>query len=411
MKNEIKLTFVGDIMCQSEQNAAVWARHNAYIYDEVFTAVAGLFKESDYVIGNLETPIAGSSLGYTSEAAQFNTPETFLDALKIAGIDFLSTANNHCLDRGVDGIQRTLENLQARGFDHTGTYASRELSEQIFIKEISGIKIALLSFTYGTNSEYYGEPLVDTETWRVDLLKKQSRRTIENQRKRSLRTRLASALPGRVSLALAALLGRTNQKISDFVPDNVSSGEIESPEHQHFLKRAREKIERARSLADFVILLPHVGGQYNPAPGEYHKWTMQWMSQTGADVIVANHAHTPLRCERLNNGCIGAYALGNFCFTPYMGWFIPNALSEYGIVLNIFISISEKKITKITYSVVKTVLELDGVASVRSVVDLIAKEKNAVSRERLIIENEAVVNRFGGMSKTIDPQDHYIYKL
>ena len=43
---------------------------------------------------------------------------------------------------------------------------------------------------------------------------------------------------------------------------------------------------------------------------------MQWMSQTGADVIVANHAHTPLRCERLNNGCIGAYALGNFCFTP-----------------------------------------------------------------------------------------------
>ena len=240
MKNEIKLTFVGDIMCQREQNAAAWARHNDYIYDETFAAVAGLFKDSDYVIGNLETPIAGSLYGYTSEPSQFNTPETFLDALKFTGIDFLSTANNHCLDRGVNGLEQTLRNLQSKGFDYAGTYASREASEQIFIKEINGIRIAFLSFTYGTNSEYYGEPLADNETWRVDLLKKQPKRFNGSLQNRSLRARLSSVLPPRAKQAIAALLGRSNQRFSDFVPDNVSPSSINSLEHQHFVDRAKK---------------------------------------------------------------------------------------------------------------------------------------------------------------------------
>lgn len=409
MKNEIKLTFVGDIMCQREQNAAAWERHNAYNYDETFAAVAELFEESDYVAGNLETPIAGDALRYTFEAARFNTPETFLDALKNVGFGFFSTANNHCLDRGVSGIQATLENLHVRGLDSTGTYTSQKSSERIFIKEINGVKIALLSFTYGTNSEFYGECLPDNETWRVDLLKKQSSRTMVNQQQHSLKSRIAAILPARIKLSLAALRGKSHQKLPDFVSDNVNPDEIDSIEHRSFVERAKEKIRHARELADLVILLPHIGGQYNPAPGDYHKWTMQWMSQTGVDLIVANHAHTPLRCEKFDNGCIGAYALGNFCFTPHVDWFIPNTLSEYGVVLNVFISAHEKRITKITYSVVKTILEPDGFASVHPVSKLILNEKNAVSRERLLIENEAVVNRFGGTSKTIYPQDIYIF--
>ncbi len=411
MKNEIKLTFVGDIMCQREQSAAAWSRHGTYAYDQTFAAVTGLFAESDYVIGNLETPIAGDSLEYTSESTHFNTPETFLDALKTAGINFLSTANNHCLDRGVLGIQRTLENLQSRGFDHTGTYATKESSEQIFIKEIDGIKIALLSFTYGTNSEYYGEPLSDDETWRVDLLKRQPRRATENLQKRSLRNLIAAILPVRIKLAIAALFGRVTRSVPDFVTDNVNPGEINSPEHHNFVERAKEKIQRAKNSADFVILLPHLGGQYNPSPGEYHKWTMQWMLQTEVDAIIANHAHTPLRCERFRNGCIGAYALGNFCFTPHIGWFIPNSLAEYGVVLDLYISTREKKTTRATFNIVKTVVDPDGFASVHLVSELIANEKNAVARERLLVENEAVVNRFGGMAGSVSPQVNYTFSL
>ncbi|WP_292992836.1 CapA family protein [Nitrosomonas sp.] len=411
MKDEIRLTFVGDIMCQREQNAVAWSRHGEFAYDQTFTAVTEFFAESDYVIGNLETPIAGSSLEYTSESSRFNTPETFLDALKNAGIDFLSTANNHCLDRGVPGVQRTLENLQSRGFGHTGTYATRESSEQIFIKEISGIKIALLSFTYGTNSEYYGEALSDEETWRVDLLRRQPRRAIENLQKYSLRSLIAAILPIRVKLALSALFGRTNRSVPNFVTDNVNPDEINLPENHYFVARAKEKIQRAKNLADFVILLPHLGGQYNPAPGEYHKWTMQWMSRAGVDAIIANHAHTPLRCEKFGNSCIGVYALGNFCFTPHTGWFIPNSFSEYGIVLDMFISTSEKKITRITYNVVKTILEPDGFASVHPVSELIANEKNTVARERLLVENEAVVNRFGGVTGSVSPQVNYTFSL
>lgn len=56
----------------------------------------------------------------------FNTPDRFVCSMKSAGIDYVSTANNHCLDRGTEGLIRTLDLLDQYGIKHFGTYRSKE---------------------------------------------------------------------------------------------------------------------------------------------------------------------------------------------------------------------------------------------------------------------------------------------
>ena len=100
MKDRIRITLIGDLMCQKEQSHAAMTRYGAYRYEEAFAPVRRLFEKSSYVIGNLETPLTGDSCGYSQETFRFNTPDSFLEALQWVGVNFVSTANNHILDRG-----------------------------------------------------------------------------------------------------------------------------------------------------------------------------------------------------------------------------------------------------------------------------------------------------------------------
>jgi poly-gamma-glutamate synthesis protein (capsule biosynthesis protein) len=406
----IKLTFIGDIMCQKEQNEAAWKRHGRFSYDETFTHVAHLFTDSDYVIGNLETPVASEALTYSHESFRFNTPAGFLSALKTVGINFLATANNHCLDRGLRGLQETLRNLQLHAFETTGCYLTKSESEEVFIKDFDGLKIAFIACTYGTNSEFYGEPLSSDEEWRVDLLRKPPRPqsgSQASQKRFRLRYRL---LPHCLRVAISALRGKIHRN-PPYTSDNVSPDEAGSELNQSYLNKIADKVCRARAAADFVVVMPHMGGQYNPAPGHYSKWMMRWLSERNVDCVVANHPHIPLRCERLGINRIGAYSLGNFTFNPSDGCLIPNQFAEYGIVLNLHVSRTSRKISKIDFHVVKTLVEPDGFAVLHPVDELIRTETNPAIRERLLIENEAVVNRFRGSSNSVEPAAGYGFIL
>ena len=295
--------------------------------------------------------------------------------------------------------------------EHSGTYLSKADRERVFIKEIAGIKIALLSFTYGTNSESYGEPLPVADTWRVDLLRQQPVKKTPHPSPLTVKSHLQRWLPLRVKVALSALGGKTQRRLPEYVPDNVQPNEIDSPANITFVESARVKILHARELADVVIVLPHIGGQYNPSPGEYSKWTMRWIANLGVDLIVANHPHVPLRCERFENGTVGAYALGNFCFNPSDGCFVPNQLAEYGIVMHLDISTSTRKIEEVSFQVAKSIVEPDGYATVHPLHSLIEATSDPLTRQKLLIENEAVVNRFRGSSGTVQPLDIYPFEL
>lgn len=115
--------------------------------------------------GNLETTFAGEERGYSGYPT-FNTPSTLGNALKNIGIDVLSTANNHSIDKGEKGILSTLDALDEIGIDHMGTYRSEEEQNSILVKEVNGIRIAFLSFTYGTN----GIPIPSGKDYLVNLI-------------------------------------------------------------------------------------------------------------------------------------------------------------------------------------------------------------------------------------------------
>lgn len=147
----IKLVSVGDIMMHSDEISCGYnGKTKSYNYDFMFEEVKPYLEIGDITIGNLEFTMSGPEKGYTGYP-MFNAPSEMADAIAAASIDVLSTANNHSLDRRFDGVSHTIDVLDHRNILHTGTYKTKEASEQILYTEVKDTKIAFLSYTYGTN--------------------------------------------------------------------------------------------------------------------------------------------------------------------------------------------------------------------------------------------------------------------
>ena len=162
----ISLSVIGDIMCHNSQYIDAYVSNSdTYDFSYVFENIKEPISEADIAIGNLETTFAGKARGY-SNYPQFNTPEQLATNLRDFGIDILTTANNHCMDTGYSGLESTLNYLDEAGIAHTGTNRSTEEQNTILVKEVNDIKIAFLSFTYGTN----GIAIPSDKTYAVNLI-------------------------------------------------------------------------------------------------------------------------------------------------------------------------------------------------------------------------------------------------
>lgn len=145
------MSVIGDIMCHNSQyKDAYVSATSTYDFSYVFKDIKDYISNADIAVGNLETTFAGKNRGY-SNYPQFNTPEQLAYNLKDFGIDVLSTANNHSMDTYFSGIVSTLNYLDDAGISHVGTNATAEDQNKILIKDVNGVKIAFLAFTYGTN--------------------------------------------------------------------------------------------------------------------------------------------------------------------------------------------------------------------------------------------------------------------
>ena len=145
----VSIAIVGDLMCHSQQfNLA--KKDTGYDFNPTFAPVKKYLESTDFTFGNLETVTAGSALNYTGYP-MFNTPVQYLDALKNAGFDVLTTANNHSLDRGFTGIEKTIAELDNRGILHTGTARSLADRNASLILSKNKTKLGVLAYTYGTN--------------------------------------------------------------------------------------------------------------------------------------------------------------------------------------------------------------------------------------------------------------------
>ena len=149
---------------QAEQDAAS-AGSSGMDFAPMLAAIQPYTSAADLALCHLETPLAppgGPFKGYPL----FSAPPQILPALVSLGYDACSTASNHTFDQGAVGSQRTLDALDAAGIAHAGSARTPEEAAQTRILDVNGVKVALLSFTYGFN----GIPYPNGETWRANLI-------------------------------------------------------------------------------------------------------------------------------------------------------------------------------------------------------------------------------------------------
>lgn len=160
------MTAIGDIMCHNTQYLDAYQKEtDTYDFSYVFENISRYLKTSDIAIGNLETSFAGKERGY-SNYPTFNSPDELAYDLKKLGLDVLSTAGNHCLDMGFDGLSRTIDVLNDADISHLGTYQTQEERDKILFKYVKGIKFAFINYTYGTN----GIPIPSDKKYCVNLI-------------------------------------------------------------------------------------------------------------------------------------------------------------------------------------------------------------------------------------------------
>lgn len=248
---KVKLKAFGDIMAHMAQIQYAYNKGGGeYDFSDQFTYLKDFVKDSDISIGNYETttnpdlPVAGFP--------RFNVPAAYLKNLKETGFDIVSTANNHSMDTELDGVFSTMEAAKEAGLDYVGSF--KDKSDRILFKEVKGIKLAFLAYTYGCN--------------------------------------------GRENLI-------------------VPREEVENLCYLSDEDQIKKDIGRAKAQgADFVIVYPHWGIEYQSMPNEAQISLGRKMIDWGADLVIGNHPHVvePVEIYQAEDGRKGliAYALGNF---------------------------------------------------------------------------------------------------
>ncbi len=143
------ISAIGDVLI----HATVYTdaqTEDGYDFNPMFEKVKPFLSQSDITIANSESIIGGSEIG-VSTYPSFNSPYEVGDAMKDAGVDIVSMANNHTLDRGVRAIENAISHWQSIGIKHVGSYLSDEAKNEITTMTKNDITFSFLSYTYGTN--------------------------------------------------------------------------------------------------------------------------------------------------------------------------------------------------------------------------------------------------------------------
>ncbi len=268
--NAFRLTFAGDLILLEDQVKRAY-NGNKYDFSDVFEYAEKYISSADYAIGVFEGPMAGEDAGYSTsnfddgKQLALNFPDEFGKAVKAAGFDLVTTANNHVLDKGVQGAIRTLDKLDEIGLDHIGSYRNADEKERSRVKfvECQGIKFAVLAYTYGSNN-YTVEGL-----------------TIPSM------AHITSIISG-------------------------TSGE----QFEVLKAEVAKDFEAAKKLdPDLIIVLPHIGTQFsNSIDAEQEVW-FGIFKEFGADIILGDHPHAvePVYISDYNGKPVfEAYCPGNF---------------------------------------------------------------------------------------------------
>jgi len=349
----MKVTFLGDIMCEPSVLKGAKQKDGTYNFNYVFDGVRDYLKESDCLIGNLETPVAGEAATYSSDFACFNAPDAYVDALKEAGFHLISTANNHTFDRGYDGLVNTIRCFDEKGVPHTGTFLPGQPRHEAYYLDIQGVKLAIIAYTYGTNFYASGKKCSATEgeyAGTVNLLRPQTESVFlpsilsgSTWFDRKFKKLISYDNRGRIKHALGFFHSYPR-------PDHNLNKETMAP----YVEQFQSDIRKAKEKADFVIFYPHTGGQFDPHPGAVTEYVVEKAVEAGADAVIASHAHVVQNAKMFGNiPCL--YSLGNFNMDPTSGLVVPQYLPGCGLALHLHIEAG--KLQKVTFGITDTRME------------------------------------------------------
>lgn len=356
--SKYKISVLGDLMCEPPYMNSCKKKSGKFDFWPTFKPLKGLLDEADYVIANLETPVAGEELEYTKSMVSFNAPYEYLEALKKLGIDLLITANNHSLDRGVEGLKKTIDAIDKIGIAHTGTYKDPNEADKNFYFNLGETKIAVEGLTYGCNESPSKLGLSDEEAKVVNYYRKE----IPGEKNLAplnipkpenfLKTQaLFESILGRkltwdenvmLKKAMGVYIAYANDKF------NQSWVDKGLPDVKKDYQTAK------KNGADLVLSVPHSGGQFNVKPGLESIYVMKALLNFGYDAVLMGHSHTTQRAMVVKN-VPAYYSLGNVTMIPNSIYSEPDTLPEFGLIPHLYIE--NKKIVKNTFSIYKILVD------------------------------------------------------
>ncbi len=243
-------------------------RDGAYNFDYIYSYVKPYVSAADYAVVNLETTLSGTEGRSYTGYPKFNSPDAVASGAKSGGFDMMTTGNNHCNDYGTPGLLRTLEVIKGAGMDTLGTYATA--SEQKYVvKELGGIKVGMMSYTFGDIGDDPSRPSVN-------------------------------GLP----------------------TDSKAAGLVNAFDYDKldlFYTEAGNQVSAMKAAgADAIVLFVHWGDEYTVQVNEKQKAIAQKLCDLGVDVIAGSHPHVVQTMDLLrstrdeSHQTVVIYSMGNF---------------------------------------------------------------------------------------------------
>ncbi len=239
-----------------------------YNFDYIFSYIADYVKSADYAVVNLETTLSGTEKKQYTGYPKFNSPDAVAGGAKSGGFDLLLTANNHCYDYGTQGLLRTLEVVKSVGLDTLGTYSTTD-EQHYLVKDLGGMKIGMLNYTYGEIGDNPSRPTVN----------------------------------GLPTDAAAADL------INVFDYDKLDA----------FYSEVENQISAMKaSGADVIVMFIHWGEEYSTKVSSSQKAIAQKLCDLGVHVIAGSHPHVLQTMDLLTSAAdethqtVVLYSMGNF---------------------------------------------------------------------------------------------------
>ena len=146
---EVRIKAMGDILYHKAlvDYGRYKGTDGSYDFSDHYALIKDFLQDADITVANLESPInPGWEL---ASYPTFNIPAELMKYLKEAGIDILSTVNNHTMDTGFEGVSTTIDEIEKAGLDHFGT--QKDIKDKYYITKVNDISIGFLGYTDSLN--------------------------------------------------------------------------------------------------------------------------------------------------------------------------------------------------------------------------------------------------------------------